>query len=293
MDVNGDGRMDILSGSYSRKEKDMAGLFQVLFGEADGTFRAPEVLTGSDGKPLILATGQTRDGKENVTDKICTRPFAVDLNGDGKLDIVSGNFSGTFGFFAGEGEGRFAPTNTLLMGPGDKPLRVGAHSDPFLIDWDGDGDYDLVSGSARGGVFLWSNEGSQTEPSFGAQTTLLAPVQRTSDLQLGDAHLTGPQSDTRVWVADVDRDGKLDLLVGDTVTLHFPAKGLDAADVKTRVAEWEEALAKLMKSRQVTNGTVSNADMKQFQEDYQALQKERASFVRDERTGFVWLLRQK
>ena len=52
--------------------------------------------------PVWTETGKTRDGKENVTDKICTRPFAVDLNGDGKLDIVSGNFSGTFGFFAGD-----------------------------------------------------------------------------------------------------------------------------------------------------------------------------------------------
>ena len=30
MELNGDGHLDILSGSYSRQSEDMAGLFQVL-----------------------------------------------------------------------------------------------------------------------------------------------------------------------------------------------------------------------------------------------------------------------
>ena len=51
MDLDRDGRRDILSGSYSRMDKDMAGLFQVLHGKADGTFRRAEVLKGTDGEP--------------------------------------------------------------------------------------------------------------------------------------------------------------------------------------------------------------------------------------------------
>ena len=34
-------------------DNDMAGLFQVLYGKGDGTFRKAEVLKGTDGKPLI------------------------------------------------------------------------------------------------------------------------------------------------------------------------------------------------------------------------------------------------
>ena len=48
------GRRDILSGSYSRVERPMAGLFQVLYGEPDGTFRKAEVLRGTDGEPLVI-----------------------------------------------------------------------------------------------------------------------------------------------------------------------------------------------------------------------------------------------
>ena len=54
VDLDGDGRHDILSGSYSRKETALPGLFWVLHGKADGTFRPAEVLKGTDGEPLII-----------------------------------------------------------------------------------------------------------------------------------------------------------------------------------------------------------------------------------------------
>jgi hypothetical protein len=44
VDLDRDGRRDILSGSYSRMTDDMAGLFQVLHGKPDGTFGKAEVL---------------------------------------------------------------------------------------------------------------------------------------------------------------------------------------------------------------------------------------------------------
>ena len=199
MDLNVDGKVDILSGSYSRMDKDMAGLFQVLWGTGDGSFESAAVLNGTDGKPLIIATS---GGKRDVTTKICTRPTAVDLNGDGKLDIVTGNFTGTFAVFEGLGKGRFAAVSTMLM-VNRAPLRVKGHSDPFFVDWDADGDLDLISGSAQGGVFLCTNNGSAKEPQFGVAIPLVTAIGYRSDgIEMGDAHrLKGCAGQCR------DRDG--------------------------------------------------------------------------------------
>lgn len=288
MDLNGDGAIDILSGSYSRQSQEMAGLFQVLYGQKDGTFLKPKVLGGNDGEPLILP-----GGGDQVTDVICTRPFACDLDGDGVLDIVSGNFSGTFGFFRGEGNGKFAAKATWLTAGNDK-MRVPAHSDPFLIDWDHDGDLDLLSGSSQGGAFLFVNNGSKTTPDFAASVTLLEPAGHAGmpgegAPKFGDAHLHGPQSGTRIWADDVDGDGKLDLLIGDQLTLQHVAEGVDEAEARKKLAAWNKKQTALFESMQ---GDDPDAQ-KNFSKNYQKLQDEKKAFVVDEITGFVWLMRQK
>ena len=73
MDLNEDGHLDILSGTYSRQDQDMAGTFQVLYGSEDG-FKVAEELKGTDGEPLIIPADE-----ENMILKICTRPFACDI----------------------------------------------------------------------------------------------------------------------------------------------------------------------------------------------------------------------
>jgi FG-GAP-like repeat len=287
VDVNGDGNIDILSGSYSRQDQDMAGLFQVLYGNKDCTFKAAAALGGSDGEPLILPAGR---GQDDVIDKICTRPFACDLDGDGKLDIVAGNFRGTFGFFKGEGGGKFAPKATWLEANGGS-MAVEAHGDPFLIDWDRDGDLDLLSGSANGGVFLFSNVGSKTAPKFGSRQTLVEPAgHHGGESRFGDAHCVAPAADTRVWAADVDGNGNLDLLVGDTITLYFKAEGVDEATARAKDAEWQKRQAAHMQAYPQDG---DEAAQQKWQEGYQKLDKEREAFVREEMTGFVWLLCQK
>ena len=286
MELNGDGRIDLLSGCYSSHEPEMGGELHVFWGQKDGSFGAPEVLKGTDGKPLLIPTP---GGDQNMTDKICTRPFAADLDGDGKIDIVTGNFSGTFAVFRGEGGGKFAPVPTWLDAGGQR-MQVDSHSDPFLVDWDADGDLDLLSGSAAGGAFVFCNEGTKTEPKFAAKKTLVEAVgHRHEGTRFGDAHLTGPQAATRIWVDDVNGDGALDLLLGDQTTLVFPVKGIDEAKAKKQLAEWEKKQTKLFESN---NGEMSEARQKEVQKAYEELREERAKIVTDEMTGFVWIMYQ-
>jgi hypothetical protein len=284
VDIDGDGHLDILSGSYSREGRDMAGLFYVLYGKGDGTFRKAEVLKGTDGKPLIIPL---KGGAA-----ICTRPFAVDWDGDGRLDLVVGTSSGTFYWFKGHGKGKFLPKAHVIKS-GGQPLRVkGRHGDPFVIDLDGDGSLDLVSGSGEGGVYWARNKaGKGKVPDLEPFRPLIKPGPPVKPGQpLRESDLTGPTRCTRVWAADVNGDGKLDLLVGDCVTLVSPAKGLSDAEFKKKYAVWEKAL----KAAEASWDSARDAkSRKKATEKYNKVYGQRSAFMREEQTGFVWLYLQK
>jgi hypothetical protein len=293
----------------------MAGLFQVLYGTKDGAFKKAEVLKGTDGEPLIIPA----DDDKQLTDKICTRPFAADWDGDGKLDLVVGNFAGTFYWFKGEGEGKFAPKPEQIKA-GDKPLKIaGVHSDPFVVDWDGDGDLDLVTGSSDGGVYWAENTaGKGKAPTLKPLDTLVGPPPdwgKTGDTlkPLREGDVTRPTYAARVWVDDVNGDGKLDLLVGDSVTLVSPAKGLSDEEMLKKAKEWQaefakaqaaitalqeaavkDAKAKDAKAKEETKEQKEAREKKEKElqkayEEYNKLYQKRSEFVKEEMTGFVWL----
>lgn len=282
MDIDGDGILDILSGSYSRYEPTMAGLFQVLKGQPGHKFLPAAELKGTDGEPLIIPI---KDQNEQ-THNICTRPTAVDWTGDGHLDLVVGNFTGTFYLFTGSGGGKFAPKPEPILADG-KPLRVeGAHSDPFVIDWDRDGDLDIVSGATTGAVY-WSENTARKgqKPTLKPFVAVIKPATTVAYGEpLTEEQLTGPVGSSRVWVDDVNGDGKMDVLVGDTVTLTAPAKGLTAAEFKKMSEQWQEDFRQ---ATQVNANDPANAE--KLNRSIQELYQRRAKFVKEERTGFVWL----
>lgn len=296
MDLNGDGNNDILSGSYSRTdEQPMAGLFQVLWGNPDGTFKKPVTLTGTDGKPLIIPC----KGEEDIIESICTRPTAVDWDFDGDLDLVVGNFAGTFHLFTGKGGGNFDPKSQPIKA-GDATLKLkgkhAAHGDPFIVDWDKDGDLDLLSGSSEGGVQWAENTaGPKKPPVLKAFATLIAaPAELINECRPNEVSV--PDGSTRVWVADVNSDGKLDVLVGDAINLISPAKDVSEGDFTTRYADWKAASAELQKqmAAATVDGTEPDpAKLAPYYERMNKLREHRKEFIDEERTGFVWLYLQK
>jgi hypothetical protein len=296
VDLDGDGNRDILSGSYSHMKRPMAGLFQVLWGRADATFKEAEVLKGSGGKPLTISVlGEPDQGGLGETEikNICTRPFAIDWDGDRNLDLVVGNFIGTFYVFYGEGKGKFAPIPESIKLEGQALAIKGNHSDPFVIDWDGDGDLDLLSGSAEGGVQLAENRaGPGKFPKLESFQTLIepGPQHEWGDI-LREADVKGPLSNTRIWVDDFNADGKLDIFVGDLVNLVSPADNLTEKQFKEKFATWSKALEEvaLIKNTEKEDKPKQQAAAKRSQELYD----QRSEFMKDDSTGFIWLYLQK
>lgn len=295
MEFNGDGKLDIFSGCYS-EHTPMAGLFWLLAGTGDGGVAKAVSVNGTNGKPLIIPAAE-----KEIVKSICTHPAAHDWDGDGDLDILTGNFEGTYFFFRNEGtkeKASFNPKAEQIMS-GGKPLHLDrGHSGVCAVDWDGDGDADIVTGTARGGVFLAENKTTgKGLPEFGAFRELLA--QATSSPEHSGAVPgakailpTMPGNDTRVWVADVNGDGKLDLLIGDLARIVSRAEGLSEQEFPKKQAAWQKQMDEVqekMRKAQSSGASPSN----ELSQKLSKLFEQRKEFINEERTGFVWVALQK
>lgn len=140
----------------------------------------------------------------------------ADLDGDGHDDVLSGSYwPGDIYLFRGEGKGVFRKgeilqdkdgKNVNAGGPWEseqEPDLESLAASPWLVDWDGDGDLDLLVGNIVGHVVLIRNEGDGRNPRFGSKQFVQAGGE-----QLAVAGDAGPHT------ADWDGDGRWDLLVG-------------------------------------------------------------------------------
>ncbi len=98
---------------------------------------------------------------------------------------------------------------------------------------------------------------------------------------LRDADIKGPLTDTRIWVDDVNGDGKLDIPVGDMVPLISPADGLSEAEFKKRGDEWTKERERTSKKMQAAK---DDTERTKAQKRIQALYQERTKFMKEERT---------
>jgi hypothetical protein len=70
-------------------------------------------------------------------------PQLVDLDRDGRTDIVSGSWPGEIYLFRRASDGNFLARQPL-PGPDGKPINVGPRGSAFVVDWDASGTLDLL-----------------------------------------------------------------------------------------------------------------------------------------------------
>lgn len=113
----------------------------------------------------------------------------VDLNGDTKPDLVYGTASGPLNYYRNTGSysSPVWTVNTSLFGG---VLDVGGASSPFFIDFDFDGDLDLVSGSQLGDIKYFKNTGSTSAPAWKEQSSYFSSIDHSiyASITLGDVN---------------------------------------------------------------------------------------------------------
>jgi FlgD Ig-like domain/FG-GAP-like repeat len=82
-------------------------------------------------------------------------PFMIDWDGDGKLDLFSGNRTGKLFFYKNSGTNSQPvwnfQTDSFISGA------YGLGTAPNFIDIDNDTDYDLILGNVKGGLYFYNN----------------------------------------------------------------------------------------------------------------------------------------
>jgi hypothetical protein len=151
----------------------------------------------------------------------------VDLNRDGKMDLLTGSFDGGMYYLEGLDSFSFAEPKPVLDREGARIL-IGHYWDyegrewtdlessrfpgehavsAATVDWDGDGDLDLLLGARSGKLFLRINEGSPERTEFATHNV---------QAKIGDRDVMIPGRDLMIAVADWDGDGLWDIVGGNS-----------------------------------------------------------------------------
>jgi hypothetical protein len=157
-------------------------------------------------------------------------PRVAYWDADDRKDLIAGRSDGTVVFYHNAGsdaDPSFDAGTLLEVGPlgAKSPIDVGTRATLDIVDWDENGLRDLVMGAYDGKIRVYLNDGTDTSPDYAA-------AMYVKNAATG-ADLVVPSGRSSPVVADLDDDGRKDLLVSNTngQLLLYSNQGTNAAPV--------------------------------------------------------------
>jgi len=200
-DFDGDGDLDLLCGEFV----DRFTYFENV---------------GARTEPRYAAGRLLRCGEDLLRMNLCMIvPVAIDWDGDGDMDLIVGEEDGRVAFVEHTGKvvdglPQFNPP-VYFKQEADE-VKFGALVTPVSVDWDGDGDEDLICGNTAGQIGFIENLGG-VPPKWAAPRLLEADGKVIRIMAGPNGSIQGPCEAkwgyTTLSVADWDHDGLLDLIV--------------------------------------------------------------------------------
>ncbi len=218
--------LDAVNAAVTAVAREAADEAAEVQGLVDAAIAAAQA-SADDGRVPVFAQQTDEDNPLSGVDiGILSKPTLGDLDGDGDLDLIAGDYGGTFAYFENTSTSS-DPVFTQQTGD-DNPLGgvdIGTDSAPALGDLDGDGDLDLISGDGRGTFAYFENTGTSSDPTFTQQTG--------DDNPLGGLDIGGDSAPT---LGDLDGDGDLDLIAGEEngTFAYFENTGTSSAPAFTQ-----------------------------------------------------------
>ncbi len=151
-DVNNDGLLDLVVGMFKKFIPFSANgeAYLVLYKNV-GTKKQPK---------FELSDANWLDFKQFGASVSALSPTFGDLDGDGDLDVLVGDYQGAL-FYSENKNGQFTTPTYVYLG-----IDVGVNATPTVIDLNRDGLLDLVIGERNGNINYFQNKGTKTNPSF-------------------------------------------------------------------------------------------------------------------------------